>query len=111
MIDNSKEYILCAANWYKNFPLGKDDLPVGFPRPKNIHEGIVFCGQRHHNCLYQMVAITGKKQHEIGGDIQGFLTSTNQFVTREEALKIALKCGQIDKPEYSNEQLFSEDLY
>ena len=61
------ERIICAAIWYKDFPLIKDDiLDQGFIRPINCDRGIVFCGHRHHNCLYQMVAITGKYQNEIG---------------------------------------------
>jgi hypothetical protein len=106
-----KEYILCAAIWYKDFPLQKDDFPNGFCRPLNCDRGIVFAGHRHHNCLYQMVAVTGKAQHEMGEEVQGFLTNKNRFVTREEAVKIAVEAGQIEKPEYHDDKLFSEDLY
>ena len=103
------ERIICAAIWYKDFPLIKDDiLDQGFIRPINCDRGIVFCGHRHHNCLYQMVAITGKYQHEIGEEIQGFLTSKNRFVDRREGAKIHIENG--GTVEYSS-QLFSEDLY
>ena len=40
--------------------------------------------------------------------IQGFLTSDNEFVSRQDAAKIALTSGQI-KEEIA--ELFSEDLY
>lgn len=105
------ETILCAAIWYKDFPLIKDSpIPDGFIRPINCDRGIVFSGHRHHNCLYQMVAITGKYQHEAGEEIQGFLTSKNRFVDRKEAAVIFIKTtGRI--PEYHSDQLFSEDLY
>lgn len=107
------EYIICAANWYKDFPLIKDDFPIGFNRPKNCDRGIVFCGHRHHNCLYVMVAITGKAQHEMGEEIQGFLTNKNRFVDRKEALEIARNAGQVYEEKLGNPLigLFSEDLY
>jgi hypothetical protein len=105
------EKIVCAANWYKDFPLVKDDpkMPIGFIRPSNCDRGIVFCGLRHHNCLYQMVAITGKPQHEIGEEIQGFLTTRNRFVGREEGAILWLAQG--GTLEYHSDRLFSEDLY
>ena len=104
-----REYILCAAIWYKDLPLKRPDAlePRGFS-PYNVDRGIVFCGWRHMNCLYQMVAITGLMQHEAGEEIQGFLTNTNRFVDRKEAGGIAFKAGQIDK---KNNHLYSEDLY
>lgn len=104
------ERILCAAIWYKDFPLVKDDITaIGFIRPINCDKGIVFSGHRHHNCLYQMVAITGKYQHQIGEEVQGFLTSKNRFVDRKEAAKMFIEAG--GTPEYHSDQLFSEDLY
>lgn len=105
------ERILCSAIWYKELPLINNDIPSDLLRPKNCDTGIVFCGLRHPHCLYQMVAITGKYQHEAGKEIQGFLTSENRFVDRKEGAKIALSCGQIDKLQYSSESLYSEDLY
>ena len=105
------ERIICSAIWYKDLPLKKDDWPVGLMRPKNCDRGIVFAGQRHPQCLYQMVAITGLHQHEAGEEVQGFLTSTNRFVDRHEGSKIAMECGQIDRLNYNSETLYSEDLY
>jgi hypothetical protein len=109
----NKIHILCAAIWYKELPLKKDDFPVGFCRPINCDTGIVFCGHRHHNCLYQKVALTGLADHESGKNIQGFLTDDNRFVDRKEALKIALKANQVDSTKLGNSLigLFSEDLY
>ena len=105
------EHILCAAIWYKKLPLIKPEVLRlrGFS-PYNVDEGIVFCGWRHPNCLYQMVAITGLSQHEAGEEVQGFLTSTNRFVDRKEGLEIALKANQVINIHYSK-QLYSEDLY
>jgi len=99
-----EERIICAANWYK-------DLQKPVYGPKNIVEGIVFCGHSHLMCLHQMIAMTGKRQAEVGAYEEGFITSTNRFVTREEAAKIALSCKQIEKLKYSSKDLYSEDLY
>jgi hypothetical protein len=105
----SKEYILCSAIWYKDLPLERPEAlqPRGFS-PYNVDRGIVFCGWRHTNCLYQMVAITGKMQHEVGEEIQGFLTSKNRFVDREEGGEIAFSAGQTKE---LKKFLYSEDLW
>ena len=106
------EIIICAANWYADMELIRPEvLDVRGNRPYNIDKGIVFSGWRHHNCLYQMVAVTGKRQSEIGKEVQGFLTNKNRFVDRKEAAEIALKSGQIKKLTYSSAELYSEDLY
>lgn len=48
---------------------------------------------------------------------QGFLTHTNEFLDREEALKHARKCGQLPvtvswyKEDNNITELYSEDLY
>lgn len=109
----NKEKILCAAVWYDNFFLNKEEvLRIRGGSPVNIDRGIVFCGHRHHNCIYQAVAISGKPSHELGEVEQGFLTSKNRFVGREEALKIALRENQvIDLSQIRGNQLYSEDLY
>jgi hypothetical protein len=100
-------YILCAAIWYKNIPLVKvfdNVLPV------NCDRGIVFCGHRHPHCMYSMVSITGKRSTtpEVGEYVQGFLTSDNRFVDRQEAATIAWDANQIDSP---RTVLYSEDIY
>jgi hypothetical protein len=49
---------------------------------------------------------------ESGENEQGFLTSKNRFVSREEALIIALRENQVmDINEIRGNRLFSEDLY
>ena len=103
-----KEYILCAAIWYKDLPLIKE----GFnnQNPKNVDKGIVFCGHRHVHCMYSMIAITGKRsvEPEVGEYIQGFLTNKNRFVDREEGAIKAFDANQIKK---EKQTLYSEDLY
>lgn len=106
MIDNTKEYILCAACRRK------------VPRNTNSY---------HHNDL-DLIEI-GYRHHDIrnrfGDEIscspkdQGFYTSKGRFVSREEAMEIAFNCGQIKFNAYTEtidgeivwRPLFSEDLY
>jgi len=104
------ERILCAAIWYKDLPLVHTDFPGSHLRPVNCDRGIVFCAQRHLQCLYQMIAMTGKMQHQAGEEVQGFLTSTNRFVDRKEGMIIALQANQVINI-YHSDNLFSEDLY
>ena len=103
-----KEYILCAAIWYKEIPI-KKDIPHNV-RPINCDRGLVFCGYRHAQCMYTMVSVTGLRsvETEVGEYVQGFLTSKNRFVDREEGAEIHIANGHtID---FEN-RLFSEDLY
>ena len=106
MIDNNKEYIICAAIWYKE----QAQLPNVY-NPKNITTGVVLCGHRHNYIIGQCIGLLGKKQFEMGEYIQGFLTSKNRFLDREEAAKLAIECGQIKELQYSDCELFSEDIY
>jgi len=105
-----KEFILCAANHYND----------GNPQihgPKNISHGFVVCGRRHHNCISTFAQIVGfpytKKARKIQQtERQGFLTNTDRFVERLEALDIARNANQIITGEgNSSLGLFSEDLY
>jgi len=100
-------YILCAAIWYENLPLKNENvLRIRGTSPYNIEKGIVFCGWRHGNCLYQMVALTGLTDYEAGRGKQGFLTSDNRFVDRKEAGQIAYASNQISR---ETDRLFSEN--
>lgn len=108
MIDNTKEYILCAAlkrkmsrntNSYNQNDL--DQIEIGY---------------RHHDI-----------RNRFGDEVscspkdQGFYTSKGRFVDRKEAMQIAYECGQISSIEKAliktgldTEEwidLFSEDLY
>lgn len=84
------EYILCSAVWYDKAPLEREEvLRIRGFSPYNVDRGIVFSGWRHANCIYQAVAIFGKPACELGEVEQGFLTSKNRFVGREEAGQIA----------------------
>jgi len=96
------EYILCAAIHF-------DDEQQYVNQPLNITSGFVISGRRHHNCFGTAFLIHDQKttylKHEKA---QGFLTSKDRFVSREEAAIIAFEQGQTIK---LHETLFSEDLY
>ena len=107
---DKKEYIICAAIWYKDIPLQKVIEGV---LPKNCDRGLVVLGHRHGQAMWTMSCLTGLRTCEIGEDCsgeheQGFLTNTNRFVGREEGAKIAFEYGQIKE---ETTRLFSEDLY
>ena len=109
--DGANEYILCAAVWYKEIPI-KKDIPIRSTNPINCDKGLVFTGHRHGQCIYTKCAVTGLRDAESGENEQGFLTSKNRFVSREEALEIALRENQvIDLSQIRGNRLFSEDLY
>lgn len=104
------ERIICAAVWYKEIHVIKN-IPE-HSNPKNCPTGLVFCGHRHAQCIYTKCSITGLRDCESGEEEQGFLTSKNRFVSREEALIIALRENQvIDLSQVRGDRLFSEDLY
>lgn len=104
------EYILCAANHY-------DDGKEYAHSPRNILTGFVICGRRHNNCIAIFAQMVGFPYDENGRKLQqterqGFITSTNRFVDRHEALKIARAAGQLITGDGNeNLGLFSEDLY
>lgn len=101
-----QEYIICAAIWFKDGSENKH-------QPKNVDNGFVICGRRHHNCFATAFLLHGKKitaeYNELKGTaVQGFVTSKDRFVDRKEGAAIAYSAGQTDKPETI---LFSEHLY
>jgi hypothetical protein len=74
-------------------------------------DGIAVRGHRHSDCIYSI--------HQRGKNIskkknsQGFITSRNRFVNREEAAKLQIKAGinSIFTNKPSQGKLMSEDLY
>lgn len=109
--DTNEEYIVCAAIWYK-------ELPTQRLLPTNVDKGIVVCGHRHGHCIDIMRSLGTLRSVTFGPDSvgeheQGFLTSTNRFVDRLEAVEIAVKQGQVYRNILINPNvgLFSEDIY
>lgn len=99
----STPYIICAAIWFK------DGIKHDH-QPRNINEGLVVCGRRHHNIFLTVADIkcVPYKDYGYSDHIQGFLTSDDVFVDRKEGGTIAFMAGQTSK---LKECLFSEDLY
>lgn len=67
-----------------------------------------FYGTRHGAIIRQMV-----RRHnytKVVGE-QGFLTSAGRFLNREDAAKLAIASGQIKELKFSQQHLFSEDLW
>ena len=109
-ITKKKEYILCAAIWYKDIPLQK---VIDGVLPKNCDRGLVVLGHRHGQCMWTMSSLTGLRsvtnaEDGVGEYEQGFLTNTNRFVDREEGGQIAFDAGQTKDLRTT---LYSEDLY
>ena len=115
MIDNSKEYIICAAIWYQD----GTEAPRGMIA-QNIDSGVVIGQWRHGNCIniratnpiwnkktlaertnrenQDVPMMVSKEKPDIDYDyVDGFLTSHGRFVDRWQAAKIALECGQIEE--------------
>jgi hypothetical protein len=85
-----KEICICAAI--------KDD------------RGCIWRGHRHHNAI-QAVYEAGRTWNVKTG--QGFITSKNRFVDREEGYKLQIAAGieSVAIGGYRKNRLFSEDLY
>lgn len=100
---SDREWIICSA-------VHIDDGGEYPHQPRNIATGLVVCGRRHHNCFVTLsLTSISVKQHKC---VQGFLTSTDRFVDRREAMTIARREGQLMTEDYEgNSLLFSEDLY
>lgn len=97
----NKEIVICAAIWVQD---GKKRPH----QPTNIPSGTVFCGLRHYSIILAAYGIAHKNR-----SVQGFLTSKNRFLTREEASELVRNNNQemvVDRNAI-REQLYSEDLY
>lgn len=64
---------------------------------------------RHHHIINAVYVRHGRATG--GEDIQGFITDTDEFVTREVALQLARGYNQIIKKIGNPDMLFSEDLW
>lgn len=86
-----EQIIVCAAN--------------------RLDDGTIICGARHWDTIMNRIA------DKVGWDDcrlaeQGFIDQLGNFLTREEALEIAKRNGQIKRRCGGDEhELFSENLY
>ena len=102
-LNNGKtEYVMCSANYYDD---GKDH----HFQPYNIDKGFVVCGWRHACCGMSYMA-ANKDADRWDDCVQGFLTTKNRFLNRDEALELVKNNGQLTKPLLGSE-LTSEDLW
>ena len=109
MIDNTKEYILCAAIRRKESRKCKVGINPYHPGLNDILD--IEIGFRHHDIYNRFYSDMSNKPQDLG-----FYTSYGRFVDRKEGMRIAYECGQVDKERafLSNgefRELFSEDLY
>lgn len=69
---------------------------------------IIVIGKRHCDCINALYKITNIKP--VLGE-QGFVDEKMTFYDRKRAGKYAIKCGQIKELKYSDDELYSEDLW
>lgn len=115
------EFILCAAIWI-------NDGVIHEAQPENIESGFVICGRRHHNCYQTIKDLTNQTPNERIGTLintmteeeqrqhQGFMTSLDRYVDRQEGFRIARLNHQIQFGLSASENgddsiLISENLY
>ena len=112
MIDNEREYVICAAIWYKH--KFRKPAPRGF-LAQNISEGMVIGQWRHGNCIYVHNQSRLCRCISNGRQVQGFLTSKGRFVDRWQAMELAYMAGQVDynrakKKDYDGEYIDSSEF-
>lgn len=79
-----------------------------------MDDGYVIRGHRHDDCMQTMGKIPRYKGERARQEMQGFVTSRNRFVGREEACRMyraANMRGPHGELPYNARVLFSEDLY
>ena len=81
-MDNTKEYILCAA-WKRKKPY---DVTVD----DDIYK--IEIGHRHGD-IYEKFG----NDLSLAHDAMGFYTSHGRFLNRTEAMKVAFEAGQVDE--------------
>ena len=113
MIDTSKEWVLCAAIWYKD----GTEAPRGMIA-QNIDSGVVIGQWRHGNCIniratnpvwnkktlkerlnrdeQDVPMMVSNEKPDVEYDsVDGFLTSKGRFVDRWQGMAIAFLAGQV----------------
>ena len=69
-------------------------------------DGLTYAGHRTHADIRHALGNTPSYEH-VPGDIEGFLTSENRFVDRNEAVRIGQQAGQVP-PNFGRELLSSD---
>lgn len=83
---------------------------------KREDTGKIWYGHRHSHCIEasnsELSWTMNRQEINKLKRIQGFITSNNRFINREEALIIALNNNQVlNLKEIRGNELYSEDLY
>lgn len=79
-----------------------------------LKDGTIIRGHRHGNAIEAALRMNLDVVHEFSkGYEQGFITSRNRFVSRQEGYALQVLAGKesIAEGGYRNNELFSEDLY
>lgn len=97
MIDNNKEYIVCAA--VKRKETHDCEAKMNY---RDLYD--IELGYRHCDIFHRFPGLMSTKPSD-----QGFFTSRGRFVNRKDAMKIAIDCGQVNDNNFS--ELYSEDVY
>ena len=76
-------------------------------------DGFIVRGHRHGDCIKHINEKYSYEKKEVSwsGHTQGFITSKNRFVTREDGRKLQDAAGIKSAEGYRGNTLFSEDLY
>jgi len=76
-------------------------------------DGVIYTGYRHYLIGHDMLNRGVCSKPFPGGVDQAFITNFGRWVSREEALEIALRTGQLNikNKKGGSTQLFSEDLW
>ena len=94
MIDNSKEYILCAAVKRKS-PRPYAEQSYSTSDFNDIHN--IEIGYRHHDIYVRFGYTLEDCPLDMSQEAQGFYTSQGRFVDRWKGMEIAYNAGQVDE--------------
>jgi hypothetical protein len=107
------EFIICSAIIIRDGIEHKD-------QPLGVGKGFIMCGRRHGDCYKAFYAIGDSLGlHLIPKTLlkmtaakdMGFLTNTNRFVNRREAMKIAMAAGQLLNPKLHEGKTEDDPMY
>ena len=89
-MNNKKEYIICAA-WKRKEPRTMEEKSFPY-KPENNDIMKIEIGYRHHDIWERF-----SEELSVDDGAEGFYTSKGRFVSRLEAMQIAVNCGQVSK--------------
>ena len=85
--------------------------PIRIKSAAIFYNGVIYTGNSHADIGFDMIEKNVCKRPFPGREAQGFITEDGKFVSREEALEIAIESGQVVRGQTrKSNELFSEDL-